>query len=124
MGIFKGFIKGFKEGWDETYDKDNNEILENLLIIKKDIEKAGNTKSKGRVYFNNRTLLQDNNIMVTIYNQYDLALNLKDISFRDTDVEIIMMECKQTERYMYIDLYVHINETKTNNKAGKYSFNF
>ena len=124
MGIFKGFIKGFKEGWDETYDKDNNEILENLLIIKKDIEKAGNTKSKGRVYFNNRTLLQDNNIMVTIYNQYDLALNLKDISFRDTDVEIIMIECKQTERYMYIDLYVHINETKTNNKAGKYSFNF
>ena len=124
MGLFKGFIKGFKEGWDETYDKDNNEILENLLIIKKDIEKAENTKGKGRVYFNNRTLLQDNNIMVAIYNQYDLALNLKDISFRDTDVEIIMIECKQTERYMYIDLYVHINETKTNNKAGKYSFNF
>ena len=124
MGLLKGFIKGFKEGWDETYDQYNNEILESLLIIKKDVEKAGYTKSNSRAYFNDRTLLQNNNIMVTIYNQYDLALNLKEESFRETDVEIVMIECRQTENYLYIDLYVHINETKTNNKAGKYSFNF
>ena len=124
MGLFGGFIKSFKEGWNETWDEDNNEILESMLIIKKDVEKAGYTKSNSRAYFNDRTLLQNNNIMVTIYNQYDLALNLKDSSFRETDVEIVMIECRQTENYLYIDLYVHINETKTNNKAGKYSFNF
>lgn len=124
MGLFGGFIKGFKEGWNETWDEDNNEILESMLIIKKDVEKAGYTKSNSRAYFNDRTLLQSNNIMVTIYNQYDLALNLKEKSFRETDVEIVMIECRQTENYLYIDLYVHINETKTNNKAGKYCFNF